>query len=60
MENSHSKSPESETTTVPVCLRRSRELDMVVEGEEEGVGEEEEAAEAYKGRSYRDLPAQSS
>lgn len=26
----HSKSPESETTTVPVCLRRSREVDMVV------------------------------
>jgi hypothetical protein len=29
-EDSHSKSPLSETTTVPVCLRRSRELDMMV------------------------------
>jgi hypothetical protein len=26
----HSKSPESETTTVPVCLRWSREVVMVV------------------------------
>ena len=27
--DSHSKSPESETTTVPVCLRASSEVDMV-------------------------------
>lgn len=27
--DSHSKSPESETTTVPVCLRASREVVMV-------------------------------
>ena len=27
---SHSKSPESETTTVPVCLRKSSEVVMVV------------------------------
>jgi hypothetical protein len=28
--NIHSKSPESETTTVPVCLRRSRDVVMMV------------------------------
>ena len=33
-EDSHSKSPLSETTTVPVCLRRSRELDMMVADKE--------------------------
>jgi hypothetical protein len=34
-----SKSPESETTTVPVCLSWSRELDMVVvERERKDVG----------------------
>ena len=33
-EYSHSKSPLSETTTVPVCLRRSRELDMMVADKE--------------------------
>ena len=33
-EDLHSKSPLSETTTVPVCLRRSRELDMMVADKE--------------------------
>jgi hypothetical protein len=26
----HSRSPESDTTTVPVCLSRSREVDMIM------------------------------
>lgn len=30
-EHSHSKSPESDTTTVPVCLRASREVVMSIE-----------------------------
>lgn len=31
----HSKSPESDTTTVPVCLSRSSELDMMVDDRQE-------------------------
>lgn len=37
MADPHSKSPESETTTVPVCLRRSRDVVMMVLERDDGL-----------------------